>query len=55
VCDSISGSDELGLTRVVDFVSLLKKPIITHNGILDLMFLYDKFFETLPQDVNKFR
>ena len=41
--------DALGFTRIVDFMSKLQKPIISHNGIMDLMFLYDKFFRPLPE------
>lgn len=47
-------TDELGITRIVDFVSLLQKPIIVHNGMLDLMFMYDKFYEPLPETLNEF-
>jgi hypothetical protein len=41
--------DALGFTRIVDLMADLKKPLITHNGIMDLMFLYDKFYRTLPE------
>lgn len=56
VLDSrIDFNDALGLTRIVEFISLLKKPIITHNGMLDLMFLYNSFFEPLPPSLAEFR
>ncbi len=47
--------DPLGLTRVIELIADLKKPIITHNGIMDLMFLYQAFFGTLPAEVNEFK
>lgn len=47
--------DVLGFTRVVDFMASLKKPLIGHNGILDLMFLYDKFFRPLPDTQTEFK
>ena len=47
--------DALGFTRIVDFMSKLNKPIISHNGILDLMFLYDKFYRPLPETQMEFR
>lgn len=51
---AVSG-DPLGLTRVIELIADLKKPIITHNGIMDLMFLYQAFFGTLPTEVNEFK
>lgn len=36
-------------------MSKLRKPIISHNGMLDLMFIYDKFYQPLPQDDKEFR
>lgn len=47
--------DALGLTRVIDFIAELKKPLIVHNGAMDLMFLYHHFFGPLPEDVNVFK
>lgn len=35
-------------------MSKLQKPVIVHNGVLDLMFLYDKFYEPMPQTVGEF-
>ena len=47
--------DALGFTRIVDFMSKLKKPIISHNGIMDLMFTYDKFYQPLPESQTEFK
>jgi target of EGR1 protein 1 len=32
----------------------MKKPLLTHNGTLDLMFLYHTFFEPLPDTLPAF-
>ena len=29
--------------------------MITHNGMLDLMFLHDKFYEPLPKGIAQYR
>ena len=50
-----SSDDPLGFTRVIDYVSKLKKPLIGHNGILDLMFMYDKFYRPLPDTQLEFK
>jgi hypothetical protein len=47
--------DALGFTRVIDFLADLKKPLISHNGIMDLMFLYDKFYRPLPETQTEFK
>ena len=47
-------ADPLGFTRVVDFLSSMKKPLIVHNGLMDLLFLYDKFYGPLPEEVDAF-
>jgi len=40
---------------VVELMSSLQKPIISHNGILDLMFLYDRFYKPLPETAYEFK
>ena len=46
--------DPLGLTRIINLIAQLDKPLITHNGILDLMFLYNSFMQPLPETVQEF-
>ena len=46
--------DPLGLTRVINLIAQLEKPLVVHNGILDLMFLYNSFMQPLPETVNEF-
>jgi poly(A)-specific ribonuclease len=47
--------DALGFTRVIKFIADLHKPMISHNGIMDLMFLYDKFYHPLPETLSDFK
>jgi hypothetical protein len=54
VAEQTDANDYMLLTRVVDLVSQLQKPVILHNGIMDLMFLYDKFYEPLPDTALQF-
>ena len=48
-------SDVLGLTSVINLVSNLQKPVIVHNGMLDLMFMHEKFFAPLPEELLEYR
>lgn len=54
-CQPTPTEDALGFTRIVTLLSDLKKPLISHNGIMDLMFLYDKFFRPLPDTQGEFK
>ena len=47
--------DALGFTRIVKLMSSLKKPLICHNGLMDLMFLYEKFYNPLPESLADFK
>ena len=46
--------DLLGFTRVIELMAKMKKPVISHNGVMDMMFLYDKFNRPLPESVDDF-
>lgn len=35
--------DDIGLRRILDFVSDLKKPLIVHNGIMDILYVKLQF------------
>ncbi len=47
--------DLLGVTRLVHYISRLNKPLIVHNGVLDLMLLHKEFMEPLPEDLAEYR
>lgn len=42
------------LREVLESIIRSRKPIIVHNGLLDLMFLYQKFYNDLPQEMEIF-
>ncbi|XP_011306351.1 poly(A)-specific ribonuclease PARN-like domain-containing protein 1 isoform X2 [Fopius arisanus] len=45
----------LGFTRVFQLLCDLKKPIVGHNILLDLMFMYKQFYKDLPTSYQKFK
>ncbi|XP_067667980.1 pre-piRNA 3'-exonuclease trimmer-like [Haliotis asinina] len=45
----------LGFTRVFRILTECKKPLIGHNMLMDLMFMYDKFFQPLPCKYQDFK
>jgi len=45
----------LGFTRIFRLLVQFKKPIICHNGFMDFLHLYDKFFEPLPDSFDQFK
>ena len=45
----------LGFTKIFRLLIEHKKPLILHNGFMDLMFLYEKFYEPLPDTVAEFK
>jgi poly(A)-specific ribonuclease len=51
----MASKDVLGLTSVLNLISNLQKPVIVHNGMLDLMFMHDKFFAPLPDDLLEYK
>lgn len=42
------------LRSLFETIICAKKPIVIHNGLLDLLFLYQNFYNTLPPDLNVF-
>ncbi|CDW76281.1 poly-specific ribonuclease parn-like [Stylonychia lemnae] len=52
---SSESQDRLGFTRVINLMRDLQKPVISHNGIMDLMFLIEKFDKPLPDNIQDFK
>lgn len=42
----------LGFTKIFRLLIQYKKPLVVHNGIMDLMYLYEKFYEPLPSKLK---
>lgn len=47
--------DSACFRTVIDTIIDTKAPILTHNGLLDIQHLYDKFIEDLPDDQSFFK
>jgi len=45
---------ELGFSRVMERIASSKKPVIGHNMIYDLMFMYHQFFREMPDTYEEF-
>ena len=45
---------ELGFSRIIEIMIMSKKPLIGHNMLLDLMFLYEHFIADLPDTLEEF-
>ncbi|XP_023704440.1 pre-piRNA 3'-exonuclease trimmer isoform X3 [Cryptotermes secundus] len=45
----------LGFSRLFKLLTELKKPIVGHNILLDLMIMYNQFHEQLPTRLNDFK
>jgi hypothetical protein len=46
--------DNLGFSKVILDLVKLKKPLLFHNGLIDLCQIIDKFIEPLPDTFNQF-
>ncbi len=45
----------LGFTKIFRLIVQYKKPLIFHNGYSDLLFMYEKFYEPLPDTYAEFK
>ncbi|KAF7995092.1 hypothetical protein HCN44_004564 [Aphidius gifuensis] len=45
----------MGFTKIFKLLKSLKKPIVGHNLLLDLMFMYQQFYEPLPVKYTNFK
>lgn len=48
------GSEKINFSDLMKFILEKKKPIITHNGLLDISHIYDKFINELPKEYSTF-
>lgn len=48
-------NEELGFSTYIEMISQAKKPIVGHNLIFDLMFIFDKFIGDLPDKFIDFK
>lgn len=44
----------INFSQLIDFILELKKPIVFHNGIIDLFHIYDKFIGDVPYSIYTF-
>ncbi|CAB3994065.1 pre-piRNA 3 -exonuclease trimmer-like, partial [Paramuricea clavata] len=44
-----------GFSRVFDMLVKLKKPLVGHNLLTDILFMYEKFNSSLPDDYDNFK
>ena len=44
----------LGISLIIEWLILEKKPLIGHNIILDILFIYNQFIDDLPENFLKF-
>jgi poly(A)-specific ribonuclease len=46
--------NEMGFSLVVKALINAKKPIVGHNMIYDIIYLYNQFIDTLPTNYQEF-
>ena len=42
-------------TEIIEYISALKKPLVTHNGLLDILHLYNSFIGPLHESQGDFK
>jgi poly(A)-specific ribonuclease len=45
---------EMGFSAVIESLIAAKKPIVGHNMIYDIIYLYNQFIDDLPDTYNEF-
>ncbi|KAJ3098487.1 hypothetical protein HDU97_003986 [Phlyctochytrium planicorne] len=48
-------SELVGFRKVIDMISMYKKPVVGHNMYLDLCHTFGKFNQDLPEDLKSFK
>lgn len=46
---------QVGFTTIIELLIESKKPLVVHNGYLDMLFIYSHFIEYLPHDYEVFK
>ena len=47
--------EAIGFTHIIRLMRKYKKPIVGHNLLMDILFIYEKFFESLPDSYTDFK
>lgn len=55
ILENILLESYIGFSKVFKLLVSLKKPIIAHNAMLDLMFMHQQFYKPLPQKYIHFK
>lgn len=42
----------IGFSKVFKLLVSLKKPIVGHNSLVDLMYMHQQFYKPLPSEIN---
>lgn len=51
---NVQQAAEEGLQRIISTIVDYEKPIVVHNGLLDILHIHDKFIDTLPVFATEF-
>lgn len=52
ILENVLVESYIGFSKVFKLLVTLKKPIVAHNALLDLMFMYQQFYKPLPSMYN---
>mmetsp|Transcript_3274 Transcript_3274/g.6750 ORF Transcript_3274/g.6750 Transcript_3274/m.6750 type:complete len:475 (-) Transcript_3274:2327-3751(-) len=53
--EEAAAQQHLGVEEVIKYVLLSKKPLVAHNMLYDLLFLYEQFVAELPPSYSEFK
>lgn len=46
---------EKGVKNLIDYITSIKKPIVGHNCMLDLLYIYSHFIDEIPREYKTFK
>ncbi|GAB1859301.1 Poly(A)-specific ribonuclease PARN-like domain-containing protein 1 [Camponotus japonicus] len=55
ILENVLVESYIGFSKVFKLLVTLKKPIVAHNALLDLMFMYQQFYKPLPKKYTNFK